>query len=334
MTSTARAIKRFLEGQTLARHKSGRSPQTAPYWNDSLLQEIVLRPLRLSGASGRERQFGDGPVRCAGVNGRALVSIAIPCYSLSRMAARERWWNSEDGVVTAFRSCGHSGGSVAKAMEKINYCGYRFPPEIIQQAIWLYLRFTLSFRDVEELLAERGITVSYETVRRWVNHFGPAIAADLRKRRPRPDTTWHLDEVYPKIAGRMVYLWRAVDAEGEVLDVLVQTQRNRRSALKLMRKLLKKYGFVPDRMITDDLRSYGAAARDLGIENHHQRGQWKNRVENSHQPTRRRERKMQRSRARAQPRDFSPPMPSSTTPSTSNATLHQPERIASYAPRR
>ena len=118
-------------------------------------------------------------------------------------------------------------------MTKISYSGYRFPPEIIQQAIWLYLRFTLSFRDVEDLLAERGIMVSYETVRRWVNHFGPLIAADLRKRRPKPHTIWHLD------AGRMVYLWRAVDAEGEVLDVPVQSRRNKRAALELMRKLLK-----------------------------------------------------------------------------------------------
>ena len=154
-------------------------------------------------------------------------------------------------------------------MTKISYSGYRFPPEIIQQAIWLYLRFTLSFRDVEDLLAERGIMVSYETVRRWVNHFGPMIAADLRKRRPKPHATWHLDEVYLKIDGRMVYLWRAVDAEGEVLDVLVQAKRNKRAALKLMRKLLKKYGFVPDNLVTDDLRSYRAAAHDLGIENRH-----------------------------------------------------------------
>ena len=150
-------------------------------------------------------------------------------------------------------------------MIKISYSGYRFPPEIIQHAIWLYIRFTLSFRDVEDLLAERGIMVSYETVRRWVNHFGPMVAADLRKRRPKPHTTWHLDEVYLKIDGRMVYLWRAVDAEGEVLDVLVQTRRNKRAALKLMRKLLKKYGFVPDKLVTDELISYAAAASHLGI---------------------------------------------------------------------
>ena len=138
-------------------------------------------------------------------------------------------------------------------MKNTDYDGYRFPPAIIQQAIWLYFRFTLSFRDVEDLLAERGITVSYETVRRWVNHFGPMIAADLRRRRSKPHTTWHLDEVYLKIDGRLVYIWRAVDAEGDVLDVRVQTRRNKRAALKLMRKLLKKYRFVPDKLVTDDL---------------------------------------------------------------------------------
>jgi putative transposase len=204
------------------------------------------------------------------------------------------------GIVTPASACWTWGDAVAEGMRKtsyagISYVGYRFPPEIIHQAIWLYLRFTLSYRDVEDLLAERGILVSYETVRRWVNHFGPMVAAQLRKRRPKPHATWHLDEVYLKIDGRMVYLWRAVDAEGEVLDVLVQSKRNKHAAVKLMRKLLKKYAFVPERLVTDDLRSYGAAARDLGIEQLHQRGRWKNnRAENSHQPTRRRERKMQR----------------------------------------
>jgi putative transposase len=180
-------------------------------------------------------------------------------------------------------------------MKRTGYSGYRFPPEIIEQTIWLYLRFTLSLRDVEDLLAERGVAVSYETVRRWVNHFGPTIAAALRKRRLKPHTTWHLDEVYLKIDGRMVYLWRAVDAEGEVLDVLVQSKRNKHAALRLMRKLLKKYAFAPERLVTDDLGSYSAAARELRIEPRHERGRWKNnRAENSHQQTRRRERKMQR----------------------------------------
>jgi len=179
-------------------------------------------------------------------------------------------------------------------MSKISYKGYRFPPEIVQQAIWLYLRFALSFRDVEDLLAERGIILSYETVRRWVTHFGPLITAELRRRRPKPHPIWHLDEVYLKIDGRMAYLWRAIDAEGEVLDVLVQSKRNKRAALKLMRKLLKKYGFVPDKLVTDDLKSYTAAVKDLGIAKRHERGRWRNnRAENSHQSTRRRERKMQ-----------------------------------------
>src|SRR6202034_3823791 len=212
-----------------------------------------------------------------------------------RGAPRHANYNDRDGVVTARWACGPARGLITEQMKKISYAGYRFPPEIIHQAIWLYLRFTLSFRDVEDLLAERGLAVSYESVRRWVNHFGHMIAADLRKRRQKPHTTWHLDEVYLKIDGQMVYLWRAVDAEGEVLDVLVQSKRNKHAALKLMRKLLKKYAFVPERLVTDDLRSYGAATLDLGIDHLHDRGRWKNnRGENSRQPTRRRKRKMQR----------------------------------------
>jgi DDE domain len=147
-------------------------------------------------------------------------------FGAKRAKKQTLFWRPSVVHCHALQACSSLGSPVPKAMQKISYSGYRFPPEIIQQAVWLYLRFTLSFRDVEDLLAERGITVSYETVRRWVSHFGPIIAADLRKRRPRPDTIWHLDEVYLKIAGRMVYLWRAVDAEGEVLDVLVQSKRN------------------------------------------------------------------------------------------------------------
>ena len=144
-------------------------------------------------------------------------------------------------------------------------------------------------------MAERGITVSYETIRRWVTHFGPMIAADLRKRRPKPHTIWHLDEVYLKIDGRLVYLWRAVDAEGEVLDVLVQTRRNRAAALKLMRKLLKKQGFAPAVIVTDKLGSYDAAVRTIGFSGQHEQGlRANNRVENGRQPGRRRERKMGR----------------------------------------
>jgi transposase-like protein len=220
-------------------------------------------------------------------------------------------------------------------MRKISYAGYRFPPEVIDHAIWLYLRFTLSFRDVEDLLAERGIAVSYETVRRWVNHFGPAIAADLRKRRPRPHSIWHLDEVYLKIGGRMVYLWRAVDAEGEVLDVLVQSKRNRHAALKLMRKLLKKYAFAPERLVTDDLRSYGSAARALGLESRRERGDGRT-IERRIRTSRLdgASARCSVSRAPAPRRSFFRAMPPSTTHSTSNAISLQPKRIARFAPRR
>src|SRR5205823_2750340 len=139
-------------------------------------------------------------------------------------------------------------------MSRISYRGYRFPPDIIQRAVWLYFRFTLSFRDVEDLLAERGIKVSYETIRQWVMRFGPAIARDLRSRRPRPHGQWHLDEMFVSIGGKWMYLWRAVDAEGEVLDCLVQSRRDKRAAKKLMRKLLNKQGFAPSHLVTDHLK--------------------------------------------------------------------------------
>lgn len=124
-------------------------------------------------------------------------------------------------------------------MQPISYARHRFPPEVIRQAVWLYLRFTLSYRDVEELLAERGVDVSYETVRRWVLKFGPVFARNLRRLRPRPSDQWHLDEMVVSIRGRRMYLWRAVDSEGEVLDVLVQPRRDTAAAVRLMRKLLK-----------------------------------------------------------------------------------------------
>ena len=221
-------------------------------------------------------------------------------------------------------------------MTEISYAGYRFPPEVIHQSIWLYLRFTISFRDIEDLLAERGIAVSYETVRRWVNHFGPMIAANLRKRRPRPHAVWHLDEVYLKIDGRMVYLWRAVDAEGEVLDVLVQPRRNKHAALKLMRKLLKKYNFIPDRLITDDLQTYGAAARELGIQKRHERGRSKKTtVPRTHISQRGEENaRCKVSRVQARPKDFFLLTPPSTTLSMFNAISPQDKPTEPSAPRR
>ena len=156
--------------------------------------------------------------------------------------------------------------------------------------------------------------------------------ADLRKRRLRPHTTWHLDEVYLKIDGRTVYLWRAVDAEGEVLDVLVQSKRNKHAALKLMRKLLKKYALVPERLVTDDLRSYSAAVRDLGIERRHERGDGRT-IELRIRTSRRGggSARCSGSRARVQPRNFFQPTPPFTTPSTSNAISSPPKRTTRFA---
>ena len=179
-------------------------------------------------------------------------------------------------------------------MSKISYRNLHFPSSIIQRAVWLYARFNLSLRDVEELMAERGVDVSYETVRRWVKRFGPLIARGLRRGRPRAHPQWHLDEMYVSIGGRWMYLWRAIDQNSKVLDVLVQAKRDKRAALKLMRKLLKKHGFAPRTIVTDKWRAYVAAFRDLGLNARHHQAKWKNnRIEGSHVRIRRRERAMQ-----------------------------------------
>jgi putative transposase len=179
-------------------------------------------------------------------------------------------------------------------MRTISYARHRFPPDVIRYAVWLYLRFTLSYRDVEDLLAERGFEISNETIRRWVLKFGPAIARNLRRGRLVAHDRWHLDEMVVSIAGRGMYMWRAVDSEGEVLDMLVQPRRDKAAALKLLRKLLKRQGFAPTVIVTDKLRSYGAALPLVGFSGRHDQGlRANNRAENSHQPVRRRERKMQ-----------------------------------------
>jgi putative transposase len=144
-------------------------------------------------------------------------------------------------------------------MQPVSYARHRFPPDVIRHAVWLYVRFTLSYRDVEELLAERGLDISYETVRRWVLKFGPLFACRLRPRRPRPSSQWHLDEMAVTIAGKRFWLWRAVDSEGEILDLLVAPRRDKAAALKLMRKLLKKQGYAPGVLVTDKLGSYPSA---------------------------------------------------------------------------
>ena len=180
-------------------------------------------------------------------------------------------------------------------MRQLSFKRHRFPPEVIRNSIWLYATFTLSFRDIEDMFAERGLDVSYETVRRWFLKFGSVVAANLRRHRPRPSDHWHLDEMAIMIGGTRYWLWRAVDNEGEVLDFLVQRRRDAKVAAKLMKKLLKRQGFAPSRIVTDKLRSYRSAFRAIGLATIHDQGlRVNNRAENSHQPVRRRGRKMQR----------------------------------------
>jgi len=176
----------------------------------------------------------------------------------------------------------------------VSYKRHRFPPQIIAHTVWLYFRFPLSLRLVEELLLERGIAVSYETIRRWGKKFGPDYARRLRRKKPSGNDVWYLDEVVIIIAGRKHWLWRAVDQDGYVLDEIVQNRRNTKAARRSLIRLLKKQGIAPKRMITDKLRSYGAARRQVmpHVEHRSHKG-LNNRAENSHVPLRKRERMMQ-----------------------------------------
>ncbi len=183
---------------------------------------------------------------------------------------------------------------------------HRFPAEIISHAVWLYHVFSLSLRDVELLLAERGIVVSYETVRRWCKKFAESFADRLRRRRPRPGDKWHMDEVFIRIQGVQHYLWRAVDQDGVVLDILVQPRRDAKAAKRFFRRLLKGLQYEPRVIVTDKLRSYGVAQRQLLPRVEHRQSRYlNNRAENSHRPTRRRERQMQRFKSPGRLRTFS-----------------------------
>ena len=176
----------------------------------------------------------------------------------------------------------------------ISYKRHRFPSQIIAHAVWLYFRFPLSLRLVEEMLLERGIVVSYETIRRWGKKFGPEYARRIRRKQPSPHDVWHLDEVVVSIAGRKHWLWRAVDQDGYVLDEILQSRRSTKAAKRLLVRLMKKQGTAPKRIITDKLPSYGAARREImpGVEHRSHKG-LNNRAENSHLPLRKRERMMQ-----------------------------------------
>jgi transposase-like protein len=191
-------------------------------------------------------------------------------------------------------------------MAKLSFKRHRFPPHVIRCAVRLYLRFTLSLRDVEEMMAERGIDVSYETIRCWTIKFGPQIAANLKRRRQAPSPRWHLDEMVCTVRGERWFLWRAVDDEGEVLDMVMQRGRDKRAALRMLRKLLMSQPVKPELIVTDGLASYGAALDELGLRHLHRPGrlQGNNRAENSQLPIRRRERKMQGFKSRASTQRF------------------------------
>ena len=185
------------------------------------------------------------------------------------------------------------------------YKRHRFPPEIIQHAVWLYFRFNLSHRDIEDLLAVRGIVVSYESVRLWCNKFGPKYARRLKRRHQGFGDTFFIDEVFVKIDGIQHYLWRAVDQDGEVVDVFLQSRRDGKAAKRFFRRLLKTHRSEPRKIVTDKLRSYGVAHRNLIPDTIHDTSQYaNNRAELSHQPTRVRERGMRRFKSTQQAQRF------------------------------
>ena len=176
---------------------------------------------------------------------------------------------------------------------KTIYSGHRYPKEIISHVVWLYYRFTLSFRDIEDLMAYRGIDVSYESIRQWCQKFGQFTSKKLRKKYGKKSDRWFLDEVFLTIDGQLHYLWRAVDQDGEVIDLLVQKRKDKKAALRFFRKLLKRQEEIPFELITDKLKSYGAANKEIMPSvNHTQDRYANNRVENSHQRTRQKERQM------------------------------------------
>jgi putative transposase len=215
------------------------------------------------------------------------------------------------------------------------YARHRFPAEVISYAVWLYFRFPLSLRMVEEMLAARGVLVSHETVRQWALKFGQSFANQTRRRLPTAGDKWHLDEVVISIAGEKHWLWRAVDQHGVVLDILVQSRRNAKAAKRLLRKLLKKQGTAPRVMIKDKLASYGAAKRIVmpSVEHRQHKG-LNNRAENSHQPTRRRERIMKRFKSAGQAQRFLSAHDQVANlfrrPANTNAAAHRPSRVQAF----
>jgi len=189
-------------------------------------------------------------------------------------------------------------------ISKLPLKGYRFPRSVIAYAVWSYYRFNLSLRDVEDLLAERSVTVSYETIRAWIDRFGPQIASQIRRDRPPAGDKWHIDEMVITIGGEPHWLWRAVDDRGDVLEILVQKRRNARAARRFLRKLMRRWG-QPRVVVTDKLRSYDVALRmDCRSADHRSHKRLNNRIEASHRHTRRREKIMGRFKSAGQAQRF------------------------------
>jgi len=210
-------------------------------------------------------------------------------------AVRKRFPALARAALSGWRAWSDRGSVPGMTTAPNPYRRFRYPAEVIEHAVWLYHCFSLSLRDVELILAARGVVVSYETIRDCSLRFGQLFANTLKRRRPQPGDKWFMDEVFIRIRGKLHYLWRAVDQNGHVLDILVQSRRSAKAAKRFFRKLLKGLQYVPRVIVTDKLRSYGAAKREVmpGVE-HRQSRYLNNRAEVSHQPTRRRERQMQR----------------------------------------
>ena len=238
----------------------------------------------------------------AGRSGVGKSSVAFGCHDALSVAGVRHCVIDGDMLdmayptaLSSWRVAWSLPRSVVVTAASSSYKGHRYPPEIIAHCVWLYHRFPLSFREVEEMMLARGVVVSYETIRAWCAKFGQADANQLRRRRPRPGDKWHIDEVFIRINGTIHYLWRAVDQHGNVLDILVQSRRNALAARKFFRKLLKGLRYVPRVLVTDKLASYGPAHRVVMPSVQHRQSKYlNNRAENSHQPTRQRERAMKR----------------------------------------
>ena len=242
--------------------------------------------------------------------GEADGAACPACGNLSRRVQSRYVRQPSDlpWVLSGWRDrAGH--GSVPGMTTATNpYRGFRCPAEVIEHAVWLYYCFSLSLRDVELILAARGVVVSYESIREWGLRFGRLFANTLKRRRPRLGDKWHLDEVFIRIRGKQHYLWRAVDQNGHVWDILVQSRRNTRAAKRFFRKLQRGLQYVPQVIVADKLKSYGAAKRDILPHVEHRQSKYLNNcIEVSHQPTRRRERQMQRFKSARHPSSSLPP---------------------------